>query len=127
MNGNGNGLDEAAERYAVILVQELRDAQKTLRASTRAADKALQVSLRRFEAVLKSALRQFKRTSTPNNPPKPNSMKEGELCFEMAEPRRMWLGVPEDIDRTGRVLMIDVTELARLSERVRELEKRLNL
>jgi hypothetical protein len=48
---------------------------------------------------------QNKRTATPNNPP--SSLLPGELAVEMATPNRLWVGVPYEIDASGRRLLYD--------------------
>src|SRR4051794_24938583 len=49
----------------------------------------------------------IRRTRTPNNPP--NGLAPGELFVEMADPVRLWTGVPASIDPTQRKLLIDVS------------------
>jgi len=46
---------------------------------------------------------QIRRTATPNNPPV--GLSEGELSVEMANPLRLWVGVPTSIDATGKRLL----------------------
>jgi len=50
---------------------------------------------------------QIKRTAQPNNPP--SNLTPGELSIEMANPLRLWVGVPLAIDPTGRRLLLDGT------------------
>lgn len=46
---------------------------------------------------------QRRRTREPDNPPAEHSLVPGELAVEMAsDPPRLWVGVPTDIDETGR-------------------------
>jgi len=46
---------------------------------------------------------QIRRTATPNNPPV--NLAEGELSVEMANPLRLWVGVPTSIDASGKRLL----------------------
>ena len=57
---------------------------------------------------------QIKRTPTPGNSPPPNSLFEGELAVDMAEPvaPRLWVGVPASIDPTGMRLVSDMSQSA---------------
>ena len=57
---------------------------------------------------------QIKRTPTPGNSPLPNSLAEGELAVDMAEPiaPRLWVGVPAAIDPTGMRLVSDMSQSA---------------
>jgi hypothetical protein len=48
---------------------------------------------------------QIKRTSTPNAPP--TGLSPGELSVEMADPLRMWVGVPTNLDASGKKLLVD--------------------
>src|SRR5215472_17524285 len=50
---------------------------------------------------------QHRRTATANNPPPDNFLLEGEFCIEMADPIRLWIGVPTALDPTGRKLFYD--------------------
>ena len=52
---------------------------------------------------------QIRRTPTPGNQPAPNSLAEGELAVDMAEPGgpRLWVGVPPAIDPTGLRVVVD--------------------
>jgi hypothetical protein len=47
----------------------------------------------------------IKRTSTPNAPP--TALAPGELSVEMADPLRLWVGVPPELDATSKKLLID--------------------
>ena len=49
---------------------------------------------------------QINRTATPNNPP--TGLLEGELSVEMADPTRLWVGVPTTIDPSGVKLLYSV-------------------
>jgi hypothetical protein len=49
------------------------------------------------------------RTSTPYNPPAPNSLMDGQLSLEQADPMRIWMGVPVSLDPTGRRLLYDAS------------------
>lgn len=47
---------------------------------------------------------QIRRTAVPNNPP--TDLAEGQLGVEMADnPPKLWIGVPTDIDSSGRRLL----------------------
>jgi len=46
------------------------------------------------------------RTATPNKPP--SGLDPGELSVEMRNPTRLWVGVPTDIDPSGKKLLVDV-------------------
>jgi len=46
------------------------------------------------------------RTKTPNKPP--TNLDPGELSVEMRNPTRLWVGVPTDIDPSGKKLLVDV-------------------
>jgi hypothetical protein len=48
---------------------------------------------------------QHRRTSTPNSPPV--GLLPGELSVEMADPLRLWVGVPTGIDSTLRRLLVE--------------------
>lgn len=48
---------------------------------------------------------QIKRTATPNWPP--GGLMEGELCVEMNNPTRLWVGVPTNLDVSGKKLLFD--------------------
>jgi len=48
---------------------------------------------------------QIKRTSTPNSPPV--TLDPGELAVEMADPTRLWAGVPTGLDPAGKKLLFD--------------------
>jgi hypothetical protein len=47
------------------------------------------------------------RTLTPNNPPPPGVLLDGELAVEQSDPCRIWIGVPTTVDPTGRRLLFD--------------------
>jgi hypothetical protein len=47
------------------------------------------------------------RTAAPNKPP--TNLDPGELSIEMRNPTRLWVGVPTDIDPSGKKLLLDVT------------------
>src|SRR5262245_58813194 len=47
---------------------------------------------------------QLLRTATPNNPP--TGLLPGELAIEMADPARLWVGVPTALDATGKKLLV---------------------
>jgi len=47
----------------------------------------------------------IKRTSTPNKPPPDGSLQPGELAVEMANPCRLWVGVPTSLDFAGKKLI----------------------
>ena len=47
------------------------------------------------------------RTTIPDNPPAPMSLRDGQLSLEQADPVRLWMGVPTFIDPTGRRLVFD--------------------
>jgi len=47
----------------------------------------------------------IKRTSTPNSPPA--VLDPGELALEMADPTRLWVGVPPALDIAGKKLLFD--------------------
>src|SRR5262245_34874571 len=49
----------------------------------------------------------IRRTATPNLPP--TGLAEGELSVEMANPLRLWVGVPTSIDATGKRLLAPTT------------------
>ena len=49
----------------------------------------------------------IKRTIDPNSPP--GALEPGELAVEMAEPTRLWVGVPVELDPTGKKLLIDLS------------------
>jgi hypothetical protein len=55
---------------------------------------------------------QENRTATPNAPPANNSLNVGELYVEMADPLRLWTGVPTTVTASGVRLLIDVANQA---------------
>src|SRR5262245_21045595 len=46
----------------------------------------------------------IRRTATPNAPP--TGLNPGELSVEMADPMRLWVGVPTSIDNSGKRLLV---------------------
>lgn len=54
---------------------------------------------------------QVKRTETPNHSPASGSLAPGELAVEMADPMRLWVGVPVEVDATERRALIDTSTL----------------
>ena len=50
---------------------------------------------------------QTARTGTNNTPP--GVLPPGQLYVEMANPLRLWTGVPTSIDATGRRALVDAT------------------
>src|SRR5262245_39542863 len=48
---------------------------------------------------------QIKRTGTPNRAP--TGLAPGELAVEMANPVRLWVGVPTILDASGRKVLVD--------------------
>ncbi|WLA79564.1 tail fiber domain-containing protein [Bradyrhizobium elkanii] len=50
---------------------------------------------------------QIKHTSTPANPPL--ALDPGELSIEMADPTRLWVGVPTSINPAAKKLLIDLS------------------
>jgi len=130
--------EASAEEHAPAIVPERPLARATIAALIRQMH-AAEERLRSAEELLTTVMRQFRefqdgsrsvhiqirRTVQPDNPPGQDTLRDGELCVEQAEPRRLWLGVPAEIDPAKRVLLIDATEIARLVERMRELETRV--
>jgi hypothetical protein len=51
------------------------------------------------------------RTPTPNNPPPPHILLDGEISIEQADPMRLWIGVPVALDPTGRRLLYDASAI----------------
>jgi hypothetical protein len=54
-----------------------------------------------------TARTQQQRTTTPNAPPANNALLPGQLYTELADPVRLWVGVPTAISGTGSRLVID--------------------
>lgn len=60
---------------------------------------------------------QIARTATPNRPPDPKFLAEGELFVEMAtSPVTLWIGVPLNVDPTGRVMIATAVHGAGMEE-----------
>lgn len=53
---------------------------------------------------------QIRRTATPNNPPA--TLAEGQLAVEMANPLRLWIGVPVAVDPSGRKQLLPNSSIA---------------
>jgi microcystin-dependent protein len=52
---------------------------------------------------------QIKRTTIANHPPPNGSLSPGEFALEMADPTRLWVGVPVALDASGMKLLTDST------------------
>lgn len=52
----------------------------------------------------------IKRTITPDSPP--SALEPGELAVEMAEPTRLWVGVPLTLDPSGKKLLVPSASVA---------------
>ena len=52
---------------------------------------------------------QAQRTAVTNTPPADNSLAVGQFYVEMADPMRVWIGVPVSIDPRGKRLLLDTT------------------
>jgi hypothetical protein len=59
----------------------------------------------------RSGYAKVRHTPTPNNPPPPGVLDDGELCVEQSDPLRIWVGVPTTLDPTGRKVLFDATRL----------------
>ena len=57
----------------------------------------------------RTGLSRIHRTDLPDNSPEAGSLREGELSVEMADPVRLWVGVPTSIDATGRRVLVDAS------------------
>src|SRR6185437_1470011 len=55
---------------------------------------------------------QESRAATPNTPPADYSLSVGQLYVEMADPLRLWVGVPTAVAPSGTRLIIDASAQA---------------
>jgi len=51
----------------------------------------------------------IKRTDIPNR--QPTDLSPGELAVEMSTPTRLWVGVPANLDASGKKLLIDTAQV----------------
>ena len=50
-------------------------------------------------------------TANPNSPPPNNVLTPGEIGLELADPMKVWAGVPTSMDASGRKLLLDTSVL----------------
>lgn len=54
-------------------------------------------------------------TVTPDSPPPNNVLTVGEIGIELADPAKIWVGVPTSMDTTGRKLLYDADTIFSVS------------
>lgn len=59
------------------------------------------------ETLNREGIAQIYFTTTPNRAPADNTLLVGELAIEMADPLRLWVGVPNTIAANGKKLIFD--------------------